>query len=271
MSKKNYIDLSTEAMEFLNGELLGDGCLNGLKYNNKITSARFTYGSKYKKYIYWLRNELDDIGIIQSGKIGEYIGQCNNKKFLYSSKSYVELSEVYKKWYPNGKKIVPKDIKLTPTTVRQWFIGDGSYNLSRFRLEFATCAFTKDDINILIDRFSNLDLKCYENNNRVFINAESYLDFFDYIGGCPEEIIDIYGYKWPTKDERMRIEKIRRREEKASDTYRNKQWLINQYMNLNKNAYRISEEFSIPRTCVYRYINKFNLKEVKELKKEVIE
>ena len=36
----NHIRLYSEVIEFLNGELLGDGCLSKIKNKDKITSAR---------------------------------------------------------------------------------------------------------------------------------------------------------------------------------------------------------------------------------------
>ena len=40
-------------------------------------------------------------------------------------------------------------------------------------------------------------------DNRIYLLTHSVPDFFDYIGKCPEEISDIYGYKWlKMKEER---------------------------------------------------------------------
>ena len=47
LRRKNNCVLSSEAIEWINGEMLGDGNLN----SRSICSARFSYGSKYLEYI----------------------------------------------------------------------------------------------------------------------------------------------------------------------------------------------------------------------------
>ena len=62
LSKANHCDLSIEAIHWLYGEPLGDGCLQSIS----PYSARFQYASKYKEYIQYVSNTLKSFGIKQS-------------------------------------------------------------------------------------------------------------------------------------------------------------------------------------------------------------
>ncbi len=120
LCRANHCNLSKKAIEWINGELLGDGCIS----KRRRFSAKIQYGSKYLEYIKYISNTLKSFGIKQVGK-HIYIEKTNGKKcYHYHSKEYTELSKIYKQWYPNGKKIIPKDLKLTPLTFRQLHIGD---------------------------------------------------------------------------------------------------------------------------------------------------
>ena len=193
----NHIELTKESLEFIEGELLGDGSLQG--YKN--ISARYTHGSKYKKYLEWLSRKLRDFGLEQSGKIQKMKTTSNGKEYIsykYISKFYRELSSLRKKWYPNGKKIVPKDLKLTPIIVRQWYIGDGCLVKSKKSnpwIQLSTDAFEWNDIDILVNKLFEIGIGSNHrvSNNRICINTHSTGDFIEYIGNCPKEIENIYG------------------------------------------------------------------------------
>ena len=67
-ARGNHCKLSQEAIEWISGELLGDGCLQSQsKY-----SALFSYTSKYWEYINYVADTLKSFGIEQIGKIYKY-------------------------------------------------------------------------------------------------------------------------------------------------------------------------------------------------------
>jgi len=202
---KNYdLKLSKEAIEFIEGELLGDGCLH---LSHTSINACYKHSSKYKKYIEWLVEIFSSFGIEQSGKITVNITK-NSIGYHFQTKNYPCLTELYKKWYPNGKKRVPQDIKLTPIVVRQWYIGDGSlvyYKPPKKGPPYIllhTCAFTKEEVFLLIDKLKEfIGIKARrKKDNRIEIPSYSVEYFLNYIGKCPKPIEDIYGYKWLKRD-----------------------------------------------------------------------
>lgn len=191
----NHCNLSEEAIEWINGEMLGDG---NLRVSSSY-SARFGYGSKYPEYIKYVSDTLKSFGIKQSGKISErYHKNMNCYSYHYCSLSYVELLPICKKWYPQGKKIVPKELGLTPLTCRQWYIGDGSLmhgERGRPRIRLNTHGFKIVDVNWLIKKLDKLRFKSKRQplRNVIGISTESTKQFLNYIGECP---VNCYQYKW---------------------------------------------------------------------------
>jgi len=210
LKQANHCKLSQEAIEWIGGELLGDGCL----YSQSKYSAGFTYGSKHFEYIHYVFDTLKSFGIEQVGRIykvwknktirnGKWVDRPITlfpKAFYYQSRAYVELKPIYDKWYPkpNRKKIIPKDIKLTTLTCRQWYIGDGCLahpkNANPY-IELCTCGFQVNDVKWLVEKLNNLGFKSTRktSNNVIRISTYSTEDFLNYIGECP---IKCYHYKW---------------------------------------------------------------------------
>jgi len=192
----NHCDLSKKAIEWINGELLGDGCI---KSQSKY-SACFSYSSKHKEYIKYVSDTLLSFGIKQTGNILiEHHKDWGNTSYSYISKHYIELLPIRKKWYPFDKKIVPKGIKLNPLTCRQWYMGDGCIQYygpnGKANIKLCTNGFTIIDVNRLINKLQNLGFKSTRQPSRNIINISAYSvsAFLNYIGECPAEC---YAYKW---------------------------------------------------------------------------
>lgn len=200
----NHCNLSSKALEWIEGELLGDGCL----MSRAKHSAYFTYTSKYNEYINYVSNKLYSFGIRRSGKITfkenvHLIIQghptYSKEAYQYNSKMYEELKFIYNKWYINHKKvIVPKDLKLTPLVCRQWYLGDGGLNNpkgSRSSIVLNTQCFTIDDNNWLVKQLNELEFKASRQHvrNTIHISVNSTQDFLTYIGKCP---VECYNFKW---------------------------------------------------------------------------
>jgi len=203
LAKRNYLDLSDKLSDLLEGELLGDGYIR----MPGSRSAQYTHSSKYGEYLIWLSKTFADLGLEQVGKINRYWSEKDNALgYRYASKSYPELVPTRQRWYPNGRKIVPKDLILTPIMARQWFIGDGSlHNQTKKRsdINFSTNDFDKASIDYLLKelRGNGFKVNYWPSDNKIGMSAHSVIDFLDYIGPCP---IDCYQYKWNYQDNRKR-------------------------------------------------------------------
>lgn len=203
-----HISISDELLEFLEGELLGDGHVDHL---NKWTSSFFR-SSKYRKYLVWVSKWLTSRGMKQVGQINEHLTDAfsyQSKHYSYQSKHYVELKNLQKRWYRKARedekyktgkqrkfiKIVPENLKLTPLMCRQWYLGDGS--VQEKSLALSTMGFAREEVSFLCQLLERLRFKAtVHTNNSIWIWKRSVQDFFDYIGHCPEKISSIYKYKW---------------------------------------------------------------------------
>lgn len=190
----NHFDITNEFREWIDGELLGDGCLNSRsKY-----SARVKYSSKYLEYIDYIAESLKHFGIEQSGYIRKREPNPGAYSYHYTSKSYNELKDFHTRWYPEGKKIVPRDVRLTPITLRQWYLGDGCLYIPKTKrrrfITLAAYSFTDDDVYFLIKLFREIGIVATKpKSNRIHISTQSVDKFLDYIGECP---VYCYQYKW---------------------------------------------------------------------------
>jgi len=195
LATDNHCNLSNEAREWIDGELLGDGSL----HKTSPYSAIFTYSSKYLEYIEYVRNTLKSFGIEQSGEIYKYKDKKHGAiSYNCNSNSYPELMVIYNRWYPYNKKIIPRDIKITPLTLRQHYIGDGSLTHSKKQksyIRLATNGFKISDVNWLIKQLNKLGFKANrQHNNNVIRFLDCFTrDFLEYIGECP---VKCYQYKW---------------------------------------------------------------------------
>lgn len=191
-----HCQLSSKAIEWIDGELLGDAGLT----EHTSYSARLGYGSKYREYIDYISKTLNSFGILQSGKIYKNKGGFGDVVYLYHSCYYEELLPINKSWYPQGKKIVPRNIKLTPLTCRHWYLGDGSLCYPPSKkcnpyITMCTNGFSISDVKWLIKQLVDLGFKAtrQSHNNTIRISTYSTQDFLKYIGKCP---VECYRYKW---------------------------------------------------------------------------
>jgi len=193
-----YIDY-LPMLEILEGELLGDGCVNP----SSKSSARFRYNTSSKEYSAWLKELMISKGM-EFGPDYEYNGCVESKSMSY--RSFIPL---YNKWYVNKIKIIPEDFKLTPVNLMHWYIGDGYLKriqhrgmLSKYKYPcLATMCFDKRSIQVLFREFEKIGILFKEysvggGKCLIIKRIDDIPKFFDYIQTLPSELTDVYGYKW---------------------------------------------------------------------------
>jgi hypothetical protein len=199
LAQANHCNLSKKAIDFINGELLGDGCLQSFS----SYSASLGYTFKYYEYAKYILDTLQSFGI-NCGKIYQGYNKDTKGNFHYSYKfysyRYVELFPFYKKWYLDGKITMPKDIELDPITLMQFYLEDGSLNKlkNKNRMPYIvlyTNNFSISDVNWLIIELNKIGFKATRQPSRNIINISTYStkDFLNYIGECP---VKCYSYKF---------------------------------------------------------------------------
>jgi hypothetical protein len=139
--------------ELVDGILLGDGgidpkgllrleqCQARVRWLDQVQGLLHQVGSESRIVPIPPRERVLDGRMIQSSGGG----------LLYTP-AYVEMQAQRRRWYPEGTKIVPLDLKLTPLCLAQWFTGDGTYDKTGTLL-LCTQSFTRIEVEFLTRRF----------------------------------------------------------------------------------------------------------------------
>jgi predicted transcriptional regulator len=209
--------LTEKQMEIINGSLLGDGCI----WNNFVDPmCKFQLGQSKldkdgidkKTYILWFAFEFIELGITLRLKKKKGTGLANPNKiyenYLLTTRSHLFWTELEKKWYIpiehkyfKRKKIVPRDLILTPLILCVWMMEDGSNYTKDGNITLETQGFYKEDVDFLIERLNkDLSIKATKKKNttgdnqwRIFIGVESFRHIVDLIK--PYVAWDCFQYK----------------------------------------------------------------------------
>ena len=182
--------LETETeMSTIIGTLLGDGSIDNRKiesHNSRLAMKHSIKQLEYLKYKINLLSTLNDgehkiteITKLTKFKDGRSIQSlatsCN-----WRSIADVKLSELRAKWYPEGKKIVPEDINLTPLAIAIWFMDDGTSGPNNSH--FCTDGFSVKDCEILVKQLQKFNIDAYVRLTKkvyphIVVPAKSIPDF----------------------------------------------------------------------------------------------
>ena len=75
---------------------------------------------------------------------------------ILRTRNYQPFTHQRSRWYPNGIKCIPEDIKLDPLSLAHWYWGDGATSNNGYRMVFHTDGFQKKDVYFLRDRLNAL-------------------------------------------------------------------------------------------------------------------
>jgi len=222
----------------ITGTLLGDGCiaLDRGKY------PRYKLTAKDKNFLIWFQEPLKSFSIKSFVSRESKFLETFSLNVYINTSPFPELARLRERWYKkiNGKtiKIIPKDLKLTPTILFFWHLGDGSLIRRKNdpnRVPFivlATNNFLRRDIDFLIRKLKELNLNFYPVKYKsgftgkdcgccLYSNTQdgTPFRFFKLIGfECPKEIADCFTGrkgryselhyfkgKWPTEEDLIKI------------------------------------------------------------------
>lgn len=194
-SRVKDVVLSNQDLNALQGHLLGDGSLFYLKPNRK--NPVFAVVSKHQEYIEWVNQTIKLMNNRPVWIREQHDDRTNKQYTAYWSRSLSKpaCKSLYDRWYKDGVKVIPQDLKLSPELCLRWFMDDGCNNKGAIQL--STDCFTKQEVEFLASLLHSLSIKptLHKNGNgfRLYI-AKQYADtFFQYIGSCP---VECFSYKW---------------------------------------------------------------------------
>lgn len=172
--------LNNLQIQFILGSMLGDLNIQFPK-NGKNARIMIVHSTKQKE-LFMKKVEL--LGeFMGSYKESSYFDKRTNKEYFTmrgQSKAHEEITKLYNLFYPNGTKIITKELlnKIDhPIALAYWFMDDGTE-----RGTFATNCFTEQEVDLLINWMKEKwDIECTKQKNKsnfaIHISATSRLKF----------------------------------------------------------------------------------------------
>ncbi len=100
------------------GCLLGDGAMR-CKTNALL---EINHSFKQLDYVDWKYSELKEL--VSTGPHKRF-GNAGRIAYRFTTKSLPELTQIYRRFYLAGKKIIPDNLKIHPIALAVWFMDDG--------------------------------------------------------------------------------------------------------------------------------------------------
>ena len=197
---KNILKDNPIALETMDGLIISDGSISN---KDGQIYHRFSIASSQEEFMNYCRNKLLCLNPSEvSGR--EALGYARNKGYEksaygFSTSFHPDITKQRIRWYINGKKIIPNDIRITPLMLKMWYYGDGSIVNDKISntctLRLSTDGFTSQEVNFLIQQLElQIGIKSVNADGRIRLRTESISKFFSYIGRKPE--ILCYSYKF---------------------------------------------------------------------------
>ena len=173
--KNQKLVVSDRQEEILIGSLLGDA---------HITSRgqiQFEQSDKQKGYLFWKQKELFSISYKNISIVKRFDKRFQREYISYRfwTRQYFQIWR--QRFYVNSKKIVPRDIQLTPITLAIWYMDDGC--LSDHKCIISTDNFSLEDIRFLqylLEETFGIQ-STLKNKSKIMIRKESFEIFFSLI------------------------------------------------------------------------------------------
>jgi LAGLIDADG DNA endonuclease family len=182
----NKIHISKIAEDIIIGSLLGDGSMSktisfpiSKKHNSCLVIKHGIKQLQYNLYkkalleregfkMYFKEEKQEDLRMTKGYSETNTIRTQNN----------IVFNEYRKIWYPEDKKIIPKNIIINPLALAIWYMDDGCYTNGIVYLY--TNGFTKEECNFLknylLERY-NIEINVHA-NNVLYVVKKSHDTFF---------------------------------------------------------------------------------------------
>lgn len=191
LNNKNRENLvfTKEQIEFIKGLLCGDGCLRLVRRGKY---PYYTHTDKNKEYVNYLIDYFKTIKVKCSDIwINEKSG-C----FCFQTETLKAFETLYNIFYKTSSKKIVKDILITPTILKNWYIGDGNVKKCTGSKNIATeitckwyCPFIEKQFKVLFGE----ECKYHKSSQKYYFPVKYRNNFIDYIGS---NSVGCYNYKF---------------------------------------------------------------------------
>lgn len=197
------MDLTKKQMSIFDGLVISDACISKASKNGNARFSLVTKSKEFAEEVYKIFPSFPWSNPAINTR-DRYDKRTNKYYSSTTARTKVNtfFTEQYRRWYPNGKKIIPKDIQISKDMLLWWYIGDGHLRRKKSRpnyrrVELATDSFERKDIIDSIEKlklFLKEDDNIYVESNEIMI-AKKALHKFAYLfkDGCD---ISDYIYKF---------------------------------------------------------------------------
>lgn len=145
------------------GTVLGDGYLRFFP-NRKNALLAINHSFKAKDYVDWKYSVLRNV-TASGPKMRDTNG--GRRAYRFYTKQLPEITELYKKFYKNHKKVIPDELVLNSTILAVWYMDDGSKcGTSSFYIN--TQQYTVNDQKKLLKKLEDLGLKARLNKDKCY-------------------------------------------------------------------------------------------------------
>ncbi len=199
--EENVNYLSPRFREIVDGVVISDGYIGmrKRKITDDVGCLTITQSIKHRDFLEFIKKELESVGI--ESKI---IERNHHKEVYLYTRWYSCFAVERKRWYPKGKKEIPKDLVITPKMLAIWYMGDGSLFRRRegkrlyYGLILATHSFSFDDnlylANILKKKY-NLHFNIYRQKSYYYLSMTKRSSIKKFIDIVEPYIVNSFRYK----------------------------------------------------------------------------
>ena len=148
----------------INGSILGDGYIR-IVPGRKDAFLEINHSYKAKEYVDWKYAILKAV----AGSRPK-MREGNGKRIAYRfyTKQHPEITELFRRFYQDRKKIIPIDLKLNPITLAVWFMDDGS-RCRESDVYLNTQQFSYEDQQRLIKNLQQFDIEARVNRDKEYL------------------------------------------------------------------------------------------------------
>jgi hypothetical protein len=178
-------------VEWMDGFLLGDGAL---ALNKTGTKARAQIHVKHHCFAEFMMRGFREYFSCEPRSYNQ------GKSWTSYTRQSAELFHQYRRWYPDGRKRLPSDLRLTPASLLLWYLGDGMLSVrekkNSIEIRFANENFTQHELgHILLPRLEELGIHAAVTTERnIAVRIQSLRRFFALLGRTSP--VACYRYKF---------------------------------------------------------------------------
>jgi hypothetical protein len=177
------------------GTILGDANINLRKTDARL---HIKHSLKQLSLVVYKRKVFEGITSMKVRVFRQIVGQKFYSFAEFVTLIHPEFTRFYKLFYPNHRKIVPKnigEILVDPLSLAVWFMDDGTAEYAGLSIQ--THSFSEEEVNKLLKVIKgNFGLDCWKKRNKgkwiVYLPKRSLAKLSEIIG---EYVLPDFQYK----------------------------------------------------------------------------